>query len=165
MSERDSGGQGPSNPLPPPKPPKLRTRHRYHPGDHVEGRDYVVWWSAWNGRAKYPPADRSNRLEPWGRDPETNLVIAPHGISPVSGCPRLTPPTHGSMRNQHLKKSPEPAGYMSEYTGALVRQMSETLERRVSALLGRQFLGVERTAAWKAMAAYVYVECLGDDVP
>jgi hypothetical protein len=68
---------------------------------------------------RHPRADRSNRLEPWGRDDETELVIAPFGISPVSGTPRLIPATIGSMRNQPPKR--ERSGSMAAYSSVLTQ--------------------------------------------
>src|SRR5262245_35887900 len=132
MTSNDSAGRNGSS-LPPPKPPALRKRHRYHPDDFRDGVNYVSWPASWAGRAKHPPADRSNRLAPWGYDDATGLVIAPWGISPVSGTPRLTPPTNGSMRDPRLNKSPEPKGYAFEYGTALNRQLTEIMERRFAA--------------------------------
>lgn len=60
----------------------------------------------------------------------TSLVIASHGISPVSGCPRLTLPTVGSMKSADLQARPPaetvgklPAGIDPEsgYIGSVPR--------------------------------------------
>lgn len=88
---------------------------------------------SWSGRVKHPRADRSNRLEPWGRDDETGLVIAPHGISPVSGTPRITPATVGSMKKPGLQPSRQ-VEYASTYASELNRNLTQILERRFEQL-------------------------------
>lgn len=138
MSERDSGGQGPGNPLPPPKPPAPRRRHRYPPDYWRDGENYLSWSPEWTARGltRHPSPDRSNRIAPWGY--YDGKPVAPWGVSPVSGTPRLSPPTVGSLRNPRLKKGPgrELAPAMTAYSNTLARSLSESLENRVLALLG-----------------------------
>jgi hypothetical protein len=63
----------------------------------------------------------------------TGLVVAPHGISPITGWPRLTPPTIGSIVNQSVPKRKRSA-VMSAYQNALTRTLTEIVEQKFAAL-------------------------------
>jgi hypothetical protein len=121
-----------------PLPPKPRKRHRYSPDFWRDGENYLSWSPEWTDRGlvRHPSPDRCNRIAPWGY--HDGKPVAPWGMSPVSGTPRLSPCTIGSMRNQALKKGPgrEFANSIAAYSNAVAKTLSDSLESRVLALLG-----------------------------
>jgi hypothetical protein len=129
MTDHDSRGARGSNPPPLPKP---RQRWKYDPDDFVEGLHYIMRPASWRQRRRPPSPDRTNRVSPWGYDTApggTSLLIAPYGISPRNGFPRLLPPTIGSLKNQHSAAAAQrdPSRSAASVSSALTKHLREVL--------------------------------------